>query len=162
MDAASAAERAGRLVSTPFAIAGSLWRQVRRLLGGGESAAAEAAATAGADWPQPYDFQQLRQAQTISDLRQSLRRVVTEADQLKQLIERETTHLRRRVRGMGQDDLKNPDELAAVLGEAISALIEIRDAARRFDPIAAGGDAPTGVRPASLPRPPADSSRPER
>ncbi len=83
--------------------------------------------------PDPYEFHHLRQACQISDLRLDLTRLSLSAEQLKQRIEDDVESVRQLLGTLDEGDLTNATRLAPVLGEAVSALIDIRDAARRLD-----------------------------
>ena len=100
-----------------------------------------------------FDFQQLRQALEISGLRHELARVCGDADHLKSVIEAEVWSVRERLQDVQPAVLWQPDTLAPLLGDALAALITIRNAARDFDTVP---QRTAGPKPDAVPAQPAE------
>ncbi len=118
---------------------------------------------------QAFGFHQLRQACEISTLRQEITRVLANTADLQILIENEVEQVRQRLGQLAPEDLTDVEKLSPLLSEAVTALIEIREASRRLEVTLSRRDAPqpTPQQSRSTPRPPPvepwrDVSRPRQ
>ncbi|HEY0837653.1 MAG TPA: hypothetical protein VGE72_27305, partial [Azospirillum sp.] len=82
---------------------------------------------------QTIGFHELRQACEISVLREDLERIVREAGDLRAHIEDAVEQVRGRFASLTAEDLADPERMTPLLQFAVSALIDIRDAARRVN-----------------------------
>ena len=89
---------------------------------------------------QGFGFHQLRQACEISTLRQNIARILANTADLQILIENEVEQVRQRLSMLSSEELQDPGKLSPVLGEALTALIEIREASRRLESSMASRD----------------------
>ncbi|HYH18372.1 MAG TPA: hypothetical protein VD995_07110 [Azospirillum sp.] len=80
---------------------------------------------------QTIGFHELRQACEISVLREDLERIVRETGDLTAHIEETVEQVRSQFASLTAEDLADPERMTPLLQFAVSALIGIRDAARR-------------------------------
>ncbi|HYD64704.1 hypothetical protein [Azospirillum sp.] len=82
---------------------------------------------------QTIGFHELRQACEISVLREDLERIVRETGELTAHIEETVEQVRSQFASLTADDLADPERMTPLLQFAVTALIGIRDAARRVN-----------------------------
>jgi len=108
---------------------------------------------------QAFGFHQLRQACEISTLRQEIARILGNTADLQILIEHEVEQVRQRLGALSPEELQDPGKLSPLLSEALTALIEIREASRRLETSLARRDQP-GTVAVAPPRPAPAASPP--